>query len=92
MIPLLSHPNEKIVNEVLAFLEIILVFGDRHVQEGLKELINSREFQIFPTLQKMLRRTSLVYNERYDSSENSHCTILINNSWLENISSYGKIS
>ena len=62
--PLLSHPNEKIVYEVLAFLEAILEYGNTHVQKGLKELLKSREQQVFPTLQGILKRASVVYKER----------------------------
>ena len=64
VMPLLSHPNERIVYEVLAFLEAILEFGNTHVQEGLKDLIQSREHQVFPTLQAILKRASVVYKER----------------------------
>lgn len=62
--PLLSHPDERVVYEVLAFLEAILEFGNRHVQEGLKDLIKSREHQVFPTLKAILKRVSIVYQER----------------------------
>ncbi len=62
--PLLSHPNERVVYEVLAFLEAILQFGNTHVQEGLKDLIKSREHQVFPTLKAILKRASVVYKER----------------------------
>lgn len=62
--PLLSHPNERIVYEVLAFLEAILEFGNTHVQEGLKHLIQSREYQVFPTLKAILKSASVVYKER----------------------------
>ena len=62
--PLLSHPNEGIVHEVLAFLEAILDLGNTHVQEGLKELINSREHQVFSTLRTILKRAATAFNER----------------------------
>ena len=62
--PLLSHPNERIVNEVLAFLDALLESGNSNVQEGLKVIIQSREKQIFPTLKSMLRKAAIVYNER----------------------------
>lgn len=63
--PLLSHPDERVVYEVLAFLEVILDFGNTHVQEGLQELIQSREHQVFPTLGAILKRTSILYKERF---------------------------
>ena len=62
--PLLSHPDERIVYEVLAFLETILGFGNSNVQQGLKELIKSREHQVFPTLKAILNRASIIYQER----------------------------
>ena len=65
VMPLLSHPNERIVYEVLAFLEAILEFGNTHVQKGLNDLIQSREHQVFPTLRAILKSASVVYKERY---------------------------
>ncbi len=62
--PLLSHPNERIVNEVLAFLDALLESGNKNVQEGFTELKKFRENQMFPTLQTMLKRASTVYKER----------------------------
>ena len=62
--PLLSHPDERIVYEVLAFLEAIMEYGNTHVQEGLRDLIQSREHQVFPTLRAILKRASVVYKER----------------------------
>ncbi len=64
VMPLLSHPNERIVNEVLAFLDALLESGNSKVQEGLKVIIQSREHQIFPTLKSMLRSAAVVYKER----------------------------
>ena len=62
--PLLSHPNEKVVFEVLAFLEALLEFNNIHVQNGLKDLIQSREYQVFPTLKAILKQASIFYKER----------------------------
>ena len=67
VMPLLSHPNEKIVYEVLAFLEAILEYGNTYVQEGLKDLIESREHQVFPTLREILQKASVIYKERYNT-------------------------
>ena len=61
--PLLSHSNEQIVQEVLAFLEAILDFGNTHVQNGLQEL-KSHEHQVFSTLRTILKRASTTFNER----------------------------
>ena len=62
---LLSHPDQRIVCEVLAFLEAILEFGNTHVQEGLKDLIKSRQHRIFPTLEAIVKLASVKYQERY---------------------------
>ena len=63
--PLLCHPDERIVFEVLAFLEAILEFGNTHVQAGLKELIATKGQQVFPTLEAILKQVSISYQERY---------------------------
>ena len=61
---LLSHPNEMVVHEVLAFLEAILQFGNTHVQEGLEDLIKSRQHTVFPTMQAIFKRALVAYKER----------------------------
>ena len=73
--PLLSHSNERIVYEVLAFLEALLEFGNTHVQDGLKEIIRTREHQIFPTLKAILKKAAIVYKERYGLLD--FCLIII---------------
>ena len=73
--PLLSHPNERVVYEVLAFLEAILQFGNTHVQKGLKDLIKSRQHQVFPTLQGILKKASVVYKERYNMKTSHHIMV-----------------
>ena len=75
--PLLSHPDERIVYEVLAFLEAILEYGNTHVQEGLKDLIKSKGQQVFPTLKAILNRASIVYQERYTEIWNYFVRILL---------------
>ena len=65
VMPLLSHSDEEIVFEVLAFLEALLEFGNTHVQDGLKEIVCHREHQIFPTLKAILKKAAIVYKERY---------------------------
>ena len=57
--PLLSHSDERVVCEVLAFLEALLGFGNTHVQDGLKELIQSHDHQVFPTLKAILKKASV---------------------------------
>ena len=64
VMPLLSHPDERIVYEVLAFLEAILEYGNTHVQEGLKEFIKSKGQQVFPTLKAILNHASIIQQER----------------------------
>ena len=51
--------------EVLAFLEALLEFGNTHVQDGLKEIIRTREHQTFPTLKAILQKAAIVYKEKY---------------------------
>ena len=53
--------------EVLAFLEALLEFGNTHVQDGLKEIIETREHQVFPTLKAILKKAAIVYRERYNT-------------------------
>ena len=63
--PLLSHPNEKVVYEVLAFLEALLDSNNTHVQNGLKEFIQTHEHHVLPTLQSILKKASIDYAERW---------------------------
>ena len=64
VMPLLSHANEEIVYEVLAFLGVILDSNNTAVQEGLQDLINSKEHPMFLTLQRMLKEAAIAYSER----------------------------
>lgn len=64
MIPLLSHPNKRIVNEVLALLEALLESGNIDVQNGFAKLQKCPENAMFPTLQTMLRKAAVLYRER----------------------------
>ena len=64
MIPLLSHPNDEIVREVLAFLKAILFSGNRDVQEGLEYLLHTREEGLFTTMQGLLTNAAITHRER----------------------------
>ena len=65
VIPLLSHPNDEIMREVLAFLKAILFAGNRHVQEGLEYLLHTREDGLFTTMQGLLRYAAITHRERW---------------------------
>ena len=65
LMPLLSHPNEEIVYEVLALLKVLLECGNKTVQAGLEKFIKEKEHALFPTLQRMLKQSAVAYRERY---------------------------
>jgi len=62
VIPLLSHPNDEIVREVLAFLKTIMFSGNRHVQEGMAHLLSTREERLFTMMQGLFTHA---HRERY---------------------------
>ena len=64
MIPLLSHPSEIIVNEVLALLEALLESGNMNTQAGFIKLKQSPDNVLFLSLQNMLRKATIDYKER----------------------------
>ena len=66
LMPLLSHPSEEIVYEVLVLLKVLLECGNKTVQAGLAGLISTKEHTLFPTLQRMLKQSAVAYRERYD--------------------------
>ena len=51
--------------EALALLKVLLECGNKTVQAGLTSLISAREHRLFPTLQRMLKQSAVVYRERY---------------------------
>lgn len=63
--PLLSYPDERIVNEVLAFLKALLESGNENIQKGFIDLQKSHDNPMFPSLHEMLHRSTLLYKERY---------------------------
>ena len=64
IVPLLSHPNDEIVREVLAFLKAMLYSGNRHVQEGLNTVFDTREERLFTTMVDLLQNAAITFNER----------------------------
>jgi len=64
VVPMLSHPNDSIVCEVLAFLKTVFYSGNRHVQEGMKYLQETREERLFSTVQGLLQNAAVTFNER----------------------------
>ncbi len=64
VVPMLSHPNDAIVREVLAFLKVIFFSGNPHVQKGMKHLLDTREERLFSTIQSLLQAFAITFNER----------------------------
>ena len=64
IVPLLSHPNDEIVREVLAFLKVMLFSGNRTVQRGFEHLLETREERLFTTMRGLLQHASVTYTER----------------------------
>ena len=60
----MSHSNDEIVREVLAFLKAILFSGNRHVQEGMAHLLATREERIFIMMQGLLTHAAITHRER----------------------------
>ena len=52
------------MNEVLAFLDVLLENADRSVQEGFNNSTRMLDQDVFPILQSMMRRVSVLHNER----------------------------
>ena len=64
VVPLLSHPNDKIVCQVLAFLKVMLYSGNREVQQGFQHLLETREERLFTTMSGLLQHAAITYKER----------------------------
>jgi inositol 1,4,5-triphosphate receptor type 1 len=64
VVPLLSHPNDEIVREVLAFLKVMLYSGNRNVQRGFEHLLDTREERLFTTMRGLLQHAAVTYIER----------------------------
>ena len=64
VVPLLSHSNDEIVREVLAFLKAMLYSGNSHVQEGLNTVFDTREERLFTTMVSLLKNAAITFNER----------------------------
>ena len=65
VIPLLSHPNNEIVREVLAFLKTILFSGNQGVQRGLEYLLSTREEGLCTTVAGLLRNAASMQKKRW---------------------------
>lgn len=64
LVPMLAHPNDSIVREVLAFLKAIFYSGNKKVQEGMKYVLDTREERLFTTIQSLLQNTAITFHER----------------------------
>lgn len=64
VVPMLSHPNDAIIREVLAFLKATFFSGNPHVQRGMKHLLDTREERLFSTIQDLLQNAAVTFNER----------------------------
>ena len=66
VVPMLSHPNDTIVKEVLAFLKAMFFSGNRHIQEGMRHLLETREERLFTTMRLLLQNSAITFNERLE--------------------------
>ena len=64
VLPLLLHPSEEVTCEVLAFLKAMFYSGNRHVQEGMNVVFQTREETIFKTMGSLLTNAAIMFNER----------------------------
>ena len=64
LLPLLSHPSDDVVCEVLAFLKALLYSGNHHIQEGMSIILDTREETIFKTMESLLRNAAITFDER----------------------------
>ena len=64
VIPLLSHPNERVSREALALMKALLYSGNKNVQEGIIiAMRGSREEKLFANLKTRLEISGLNYKE-----------------------------
>jgi len=61
VMPLLSHHNEELACEVLAFIKAILYSGNRQVQKAW--MTEVKEERLFHAMQKMLRTAAITHRE-----------------------------
>ena len=64
VLPLLSHPSDQVVCEVLAFLKAMLFSGNHHVQEGLNVVFDTREETLFRTMGSLFQNAAIAFDER----------------------------
>lgn len=64
VLPLLAHPSEEVVCEVLAFLKAMLYSGNRHVQEGMNVVFDTREETLFKIMGRLFHNAAITFEER----------------------------
>ena len=64
VLPLLSHPSEGVIREVLAFLKAMFYSGNRHVQKGMNTVFEVREETVFKIIGSLLQNAAVMLNER----------------------------
>ena len=64
VMPLLSHHNEELACEVLAFLKAILYSGNPHVQKAWEEEVKIWGERLFHIMQKLLHTAAFTHRER----------------------------
>ena len=64
VLPLLSHPSEEIIHELLAFFKAMFYSGNRHVQEGLNTIFDTREETVFKIIRSLLQKAATLLSER----------------------------
>ena len=64
VLPLLSHPSDEVVCEVLAFLKAMLYSGNRHVQEGFSIVLEMRDETLFRTIAHLFQNAGITFDER----------------------------
>lgn len=64
MLALLSNASERVVYEILAFLNVLLESGNTEVKDSLKEVMECKEHPMFSTFQRILNEAAIAYTER----------------------------
>ena len=64
MVPLVFHPNDDVIREVLAFLKAILYSGNLTVQQGMQHLLNTQDEKLFAIIRALLQNAATAHRER----------------------------
>ena len=64
VVPMMSHPNDAVTREVLAFLKAMFFSGNRIVQKGMEHLLKTREERLLSNVQSLLQSAAIDFNER----------------------------